>query len=104
MLLHYARDEVYDIYHSFTDEGKGIGTRQFINGVHVPQESEKIKHSLTEYFTQKTKFLKTIKILTGTVKIRKVNMNGYYTGLWTQVANFDFHNAESEFLAQIIQT
>lgn len=38
MGLHYAGDEVYDIYHMFTDKGKGTDAKQLINGAEVPAE------------------------------------------------------------------
>lgn len=52
MLFHYAEEKVY-IVHSFTHKEKGIGVGQFINDMAVLAEYERIKHSLTEYFTMK---------------------------------------------------
>ena len=51
-LLHYAGDEVFDIYRSFTVQQKGIGaTTTTEDGSTIPNEYETTKKSLTDHFT-----------------------------------------------------
>ena len=48
-LLHYAGDKVFDIYHCFTDQQKGIGaTTSTEDGSSIPNETK--KKSLTDHF------------------------------------------------------
>ena len=50
LLLHYIGDEAYDIFDSFSDEQKGVGS---VNAEGEANEYETLKHSFTTYFTPK---------------------------------------------------
>ena len=50
LLLHYIEDEAYDIFDSFSDEQKGVGS---VNAEGEANEYETLKHSFTTYFTPK---------------------------------------------------
>ena len=50
LLLHYIGDEAYDIFDSFSDEQKGVGS---VNAEGQANEYETLKHSFTTYFTPK---------------------------------------------------
>ena len=50
-LLRYTGDKVFDIYHSFTDQQKGIGTTTTTeDGSTIPNEYETMKKSVTDHF------------------------------------------------------
>lgn len=52
MLLHYAGDDIYDIYDNFTDEQKGIGAVYITeDGSITPNEYGVMKKLLADHFT-----------------------------------------------------
>ena len=50
LLLHYIGDEAYDIFDSFSDEQKGVGS---VNAEGQANKYETLKHLFTTYFRPK---------------------------------------------------
>ena len=103
-LLHYAGDEVFDIYHSFTDQQKGIGaTTTTEDGSRILNEYEMTKKSLTDHFTpQKNTSYEIFKFRRALQKPDE-NLDVYHARLRTLAFLCEFENTDREILAQILQ-
>ena len=102
-LLHYAGDEVFDIYHCFTDQQKGIGaTTSTEDGSSIPNEHETTKKSLTDYFTSQKNTSYEIFKFQRALQNPDENLNAYHARLRTLASTFDFENTDREILAQIL--
>ncbi|KAK7111230.1 hypothetical protein V1264_010901 [Littorina saxatilis] len=94
LLLHYAGDEVFSIFESFTDEQKGVGS---------DNEYKTIVKSFNDHFTPKknTDF--------ETFKFRQSRQNegesidAFHTRLRLLAARCEFADADREIKAQILQ-
>ena len=95
-LLHYAGNEVFDIYQSFTDQQKGIGTTTITeDDSRIHNEYETTKKSLRNH-KRIFKFRRALQNL-------DENLDDYHARLRTLASTCDFENTDREILAQIIQ-
>ena len=103
-LLHYARDEVFYIYHSFTDQQKGTGaTTTTEDGSTIPNEHETTEKSLTDHFMPQKNTSYEIFKFRRALQNPDENLVAYHTGLRTLASTCDFENTDREILAQILQ-
>ena len=103
-LLHYARDDVFEIVDTMTDAQKGIGAIMTAGENSVPTEYSVLKKSLEEYFTPK----KNIQISCETLKFRQRSqkddekIDTYHSRLRGMASLCDFYDVDKEILAHII--
>ena len=98
-LLHYAGDEVFDIYHSFTDQQKGIGaTTTTEDGSTIPNEYETTKESLTDIFTPQKNASYEIFKFRQALQNPDENLDAYHARLRTLASTSDFENTDREIL------
>ena len=103
-LLHYTGDEVFDIYHSFTDQQKGIGTTTTTeDGSTIPNEYETTKKSLTDHFTPQKNMSYEIFKFRWALQNSEENLDAYHVRQQTLASTCDFENTDQEILAQILQ-
>ena len=81
LLLHYAGDDVFEIFDSFSDEAKGVGA---VNGNGAPNEYEVVKQSLTDYFTpNKTLRLRHLNLdKLHRSRVRTLMLSTHVSGQW----------------------
>lgn len=108
LLLHYCGDETYDIYDSFSDMDKGIGsTREVtdVNGeqVNLPDEYNKLCNSFKMYFTPKQNLSFEVYKFRQAKQEPGEGIDSFYTRLRTLAGTCEFHDKDSEIAAQIIQ-
>ena len=94
-LLHYTGDEVFDIYHSFTDQQKGIAaTTTTEDGSKIPNEYETTKKSLTDHFTPQKNTTYEILKLRRALQNLDENLDAYHARLRTLASMCDFENTD----------
>ena len=102
LLLHYAGDDVFEIYDTMTDEQKGIGAMTDGDNP-VPREYSVLKQSLEEYFTPKRNIsYETFKFRQTTQKEGE-SIDTFHTRLRAMAKFCDFHDIDNEILGQISQ-
>ena len=101
LLLHYAGDEVFEIYDAMTDEQKGVGA--VTGDDRHANEYPVLKKSLTDYFTphQNTAF-ETFKFRQATQALDE-SIDSFHTRLRSLASHCEFHDTDREILSQIIQ-
>ena len=94
-LLHYAGDEVFDIFDNFTDQQKGIGaTKELEDGSIVPNEYGTAKKSLTDHFTpQKNTSYEIFKFRRATQNPDE-NLDAYHVRLRTLASTCDLQDVD----------
>ena len=99
LLLHYIGDEVYDIFDSFSDEKKGVGS---VNAEGEANEYETLKQSFTTYFTPKQNSTYEIYKFRQAKQTRGETIDEFHTRLRTLANTCDFHDVKQEILTQIL--
>ena len=103
-LLYNAGDEVFDIYHSFTDQQKGIGATTTTEDCStIPNEYETTKKSLTDHFTPQKNTSYEIFKFRRALQNPDENLDAYHARLRTLASTCDFANTNREILAQILR-
>ena len=101
ILLHYAGDKVFDIYHSFTDQQKRSGaTTTAEDGSTIPNLYERTKKSLTDHFTHQNHTSYEIFKFRRALQNPDENFDAYHARLRTLVSTLDFENTDQEILAK----
>jgi hypothetical protein len=108
LLLHYCGEECFDIYDSFTDEQKGVGSTKTVqneNGdnIETPDEYGKLCSSFKNYFTPKQNLTYEIYKFRQSKQESGESIDTFYTRLRTLAATCEFHNKDTEILNQVIQ-
>ena len=108
LLLHYCGEETYDIYDSFSDAEKGIGaTREVTNDsgdtVNVPDEYNKLCNSFKTYFMPKQNLSFEVYKFRQARQEPGEGIDSFYTRLRTLASTCEFHDKDSEIVAQVIQ-
>ena len=106
LLLHYAGDEVYEIYEAFTAEQKGVGAT-----LPGPNEGDPavlnaystLNKSFTTYFTPKQNTSFEVFKFRQTIQKPSEAIDAFHTRLLNLATHCDFHDTDTEILAQIVQ-
>ena len=98
LLLHYIGDEAYDIFDSFSDEQKGVGS----NAEGEANEYETLKHSFTTYFTPKQNSTYEIYKFRQAKQTRGETTDEFHTRFRTLANTRDFRDVKQEILTQIL--
>ena len=99
LLLHYIGDEAYDIFDSFSDEQKGVGS---VNAEGEANEYETLKHSFTTCFTPKQNSTYEIYKFRQAKQTQGETIDEFHTRLRTLANTCDFHDVKQEILMQIL--
>ena len=103
LLLHYAGDDVYTLYDSFTDEQKGVGSTQQVGEQTVPNEYNKLKETLTTHFTPKKNVSYEVLKFRAAKQQTNETLDSFHTRLRTLATYCEFQNKDNEILTQILQ-
>ncbi|KAK7099318.1 hypothetical protein V1264_003469 [Littorina saxatilis] len=101
LLLHYAGDEVYEIFDNFSDDQKGVDA---VTGAdNTPNTYQVAKKSQTDYFTPKQNVAYDTFKFRGTIQQPSETIDAYITRLKTIAHRCDFHDVDREILGQLVQ-
>ena len=101
-LLHYEGDEVFDIYHSFTDQQKGIGATTTTEDGSTKWVWNNEKVANRPLHPQKNTSYEILKFRRA-LQNPDENLDAYHARLRTLASTCDFENTDREILAQILQ-